>query len=181
MHYCWGQKAAKKECEHLGQSTSSKISSATWQWLVWTTGERCTLLLLNFLNLRDLFGVWRKLKESIFKNSNQINSTVTPRTCFDVVCCSSECMVLYRIIYLFYFIFTLFTVDLKLPIYTKKSLYSLYGNNIELTDVSSVTEQEMQSFPKKFLKSMWTSWQTHTHICSHIHQRNTQENASIPV
>ena len=80
MHYCWGQKAAKKECEHLGQSTSSKISSATWQWLVWTTGERCTLLLLNFLNLRDLFGVWRKLKESIFKNSNQINSTVTTRT-----------------------------------------------------------------------------------------------------
>ena len=62
--------------------------------------------------------------------------------------------VLYRIIYLFYFIFTLFTVDLKLLIYTKKSLYSLYSNNIELTDVSSVTEQEMQSFPKKFLKSM---------------------------
>ena len=87
----------------------------------------------------------------------------------------------YRIIYLFYFIFTLFTVDLKLLIYTKKSLCSLYSNNIELIDVSSVTEQEMQSFPKKFLKSMWTSWQTHTRICSHTHQRNTQESASIPV
>ena len=53
-----------------------------------------------------------------------------------------------------YFIFTLFTVDLKLLIYTKKSLYSLYSNNIELIDVNSVTEQEMQSFSKEFLKSM---------------------------
>ena len=52
------------------------------------------------------------------------------------------------------FIFTLFTVDLKLLIYTQKSLYSLYSNNIEVIDVNSVTEQEMQSFPKEFLKSM---------------------------
>ena len=29
---------------------------------------------------RDLFGVGTKLKESIFKNNNQINSTVTTRT-----------------------------------------------------------------------------------------------------
>ena len=55
---------------------------------------------------------------------------------------------------LFLFIFTLFTVDLKLLIYTQKSLYSLYSNNIEVIDVNSVTEQEMQSFPKEFLKSM---------------------------
>ena len=60
------------------------------------------------------------------------------------------------LIYLFIYLFilTLFTVDLKLLIYTKKSLYSLYSNNIELTDVNSVTEQEMKSFPKEFLKSM---------------------------
>ena len=29
MHYCWGQKTAKKECGHFGQCTSSKKSSAT--------------------------------------------------------------------------------------------------------------------------------------------------------
>ena len=45
------------------------------------SGVHC-LLLLNFLNLRDLFDVWIKLKESIFKNNNQINSTVTTRTGF---------------------------------------------------------------------------------------------------
>ena len=56
--------------------------------------------------------------------------------------------------YLFIFFFTLFTADLKLLIYTKKSLYSLYSNNIELIDVNSITEQEMQSFLKEFLKSM---------------------------
>ena len=58
----------------------------------------------------------------------------------------------FAIIYLF--IFTSFAVDLKLLIYTKKSLYSLYSNNIELIDDYSVTEQEMKSFPKEFLKSM---------------------------
>ena len=34
---------------------------------------------LNLVNLRDLFGVKIKLKESIFKNKNQINFTVTTR------------------------------------------------------------------------------------------------------
>ena len=29
MHYCWGQTAAKKECRHFGQGTSSKKNSAT--------------------------------------------------------------------------------------------------------------------------------------------------------
>ena len=56
--------------------------------------------------------------------------------------------------FIYSFIFTLFTVDLKLLIYTKKSLGSLYSNNIELIHVNSVTEQKMQSFPKEFLKSM---------------------------
>ena len=78
--------------------------------------------------------------------------------------------------YLFYlFIFSLFTVDLKLLIYTKKSLYSLYSNNIELTDVKSVTEQEMQSFPKEFLKSMWTSRQTHTHLFTFSSKKHSSE------
>ena len=73
---------------------------------------------------------------------------------------------IYLSIYLF--IFTLFTVDLKLLIYTqKKSLYSLYSNNIELIDVNSVTEQEMQPFPKESLKSMLTNWHTYTHLFTH--------------
>ena len=57
-------------------------------------------------------------------------------------------------LFIYLFIFTLFTVDLKLLIYTKKSLYSLYSNNIELIDVNSVAEQDMQSFPNQFFKSM---------------------------
>ena len=70
MHYRWEETAAKKkECDHFEQRTSSKKSSAT-----------LTVVCLNYLNLRDLFGVWIKLKESIFKNNHQINSTVTTRT-----------------------------------------------------------------------------------------------------
>ena len=45
-----------------------------------TTTVRFTQLLLNLVNLRDLFGVRKKLKESIFKNNNQISSTLTTRT-----------------------------------------------------------------------------------------------------
>ena len=41
---------------------------------------RFTQLLLNLVNLRDLFGVGTKLKERIFKNNNQMNSTLTTRT-----------------------------------------------------------------------------------------------------
>ena len=58
------------------------------------------------------------------------------------------------VFYLFYFHFIYSW--LKITLYTQKSLYSLYSNNIELIEVNSVTEQEMQSFPKEFLKSMWT-------------------------
>ena len=36
---------------------------------------------MNFVNLRDFLGVAAKLKESIFKNNNQVKSTVTSRTC----------------------------------------------------------------------------------------------------
>ena len=77
--------------------------------------------------------------------------------------------------FVYLFIFTLFTVDLKLLIYTKKSLDSLYSNNIELIHVNSVTEQKMQSFPKEFLKSMWTNWQTHTHLFTHSSKKHARE------
>ena len=78
-----GQKQPqKRNVDTLNSAHQAKNAVQLWQWLVWTTKERCTLLLLNFLNLRDLFGVWRKLKESMFQNSNQINSTVTTRTGF---------------------------------------------------------------------------------------------------
>ena len=34
---------------------------------------------MNFVNLRDFLGAAIKLKESIFKNNNQIKSTVTTK------------------------------------------------------------------------------------------------------
>ena len=37
-------------------------------------------------------------------------------------------------------------------------MYSPVSNNIELINVNSVTEQEMQSFPNEFLKSVLTNW-----------------------
>ena len=63
-------------------------------------------------------------------------------------------MNLFIYLFIYLFIFPLFIVDLKLLIYTKIFLYSLYSNNIELIDAISFTEQEMQSFSKEFLKSM---------------------------
>ena len=48
-------------------------------WLVRTTSGRFTQLFLNLVSLRDLFGVGTKLKESIFKKNNQINSTYQPK------------------------------------------------------------------------------------------------------
>ena len=50
------------------------------QWLVRTTTGQLTQLLLSLVNLRDFLGVRAKLKESIFKNNNQINSIVTAKT-----------------------------------------------------------------------------------------------------
>ena len=48
--------------------------------MVRTTAGQFRYLLLNLVNLRDLSGVGTKLKETIFNNNNQINSTVTART-----------------------------------------------------------------------------------------------------
>ena len=59
-------------------------------------------------------------------------------------------------------------------------MYSLYSNNIELIDVNSVNEQEKQFFPKEFLRSMWTSWQTHTHLFTHWPKKYSKERL-IPV
>ena len=99
---------------------------------------------------------------------------------------------IYIYVYLFYlFIYLLFIYRwLKIafiPSPPKKSIYSLYSNNIKLIDVNSVAKQEMVSFPEEYFESVWTSWQTHTHTqtqtytCSRVDQRNTQKNASIPV
>ena len=60
----------KRNVDTFDSAHQAKKAVQLWQWLVWTTTERCTLLLLKFLNLRDLFAVWIKLKENIFKNSN---------------------------------------------------------------------------------------------------------------
>ena len=77
---------------------------------------------------------------------------------------------LYEKLFIFLFIFFHFIYSwLKIThLHTKKSLYSLYSNKIELNDVNSVTEQEMQSFPNQFFKSMWTSWQTRSLWKRHV-------------
>ena len=72
----------KRNAETLESAHQAKKAVQLWQWLVSMTTGRCTLFLLNFLNLRDLFGVWIKLKKNLFKNNNQTNSTVTTRTGF---------------------------------------------------------------------------------------------------
>ena len=62
------------------------------------------------------------------------------------------------VIYLFksicLFIFTLFTVDLKLLDYRLKTLFIAATAITELIDVNFVTEQETESFPKEFLESV---------------------------
>ena len=68
----------KKECGHFQHRTLSKNKHSEFD--SGTKTEPRTQLLLNPLNLRDLFGVRTKLKENLFKYNNQINSTVTTRT-----------------------------------------------------------------------------------------------------
>ena len=73
------KKKLKKERDHFKQRTSNKKGKGILT-LFGTTGGRFTEPLLNPLSVRDLFGLWTKLKESIFKSNNRINSTVTTRT-----------------------------------------------------------------------------------------------------
>ena len=70
------KKNLKKERGHFKQRTSNKKGRGILT-LFGTTAGRFTELLLNPLSVRDLFGVWTKLKESIFKSNNQINSVTT--------------------------------------------------------------------------------------------------------
>ena len=128
----------------------------------------------TFLYVQEVWGsFWSINSEAKWDNGDpEAWKEYASETCNRTKTCklrSKERWVLCLRIYLFSFIFTLFTIDLKLLIYTKKSFCSLYSNNIELIDINSVTEQEMQSFPNQFFKSMWTSWQTHTHTHTHTH------------
>ena len=70
------KKNLKKERGHFKQRTSNKKGRGILT-LFGTTAGRFTELLLNPLSVRDLFSVWTKLKESIFKSNNQINSVTT--------------------------------------------------------------------------------------------------------
>ena len=121
IHYRWGQKVAKKtnvvtlnSAAHIKQK--SCVTSRTGQ------NDSRRLYIASSESRqpnRNLFGVGTKLKESIFKSNNQINSTVTTRTwvlsrewvrtwpnrglvsdgkmllvpvCFNGSCCSSGCV-----------------------------------------------------------------------------------------
>ena len=116
----WGQTATKeRNVTTLNSGHQAKESSANLIVVVWNCNKACTLFILNLLNLRDLFGVSTKLKEIIFKNNHQMNSTVTTEhgffrqnglercevqvwypneknlvvpVCLTGRCCSSECV-----------------------------------------------------------------------------------------
>ena len=83
MHYNWQQTVSKEKNVATLYITHYAITQKTaqlWQWLVRTITGQFTQVLLNLVNLRDFLCVGTKLKESIFKNNNQINSNVTTRT-----------------------------------------------------------------------------------------------------
>ena len=81
MHYHWKQAAAKeKERNYIEQCTSTRKRSTTLTVVALNKEKTIFLVSLYLLNLRDLFGVGTKLKESVFKNNNPINSTITATT-----------------------------------------------------------------------------------------------------
>ena len=81
---CAQQKQVMQMHYHLAQTFAKK---GAWplrtahikQWLIGTTVVQFTQLLSNLVNLRNPSGIWIKLKETIFKNKNQTNSTITAR------------------------------------------------------------------------------------------------------
>ena len=81
-------------------------------------------------------------------------------------------------LFIYLFIFTSLTVDLKLLIYTKKALCSLYGNNIA---TSTLSLSRKCNLSRKNFSDQCEKTDRHRHICSHIDQINIQTNAFIPV
>ena len=57
---------------HIKQKSSVTLTVGSW--------NKCKAVYIASYDLRDFHGVAAKLKESIFKNNNQIKSTVTTRT-----------------------------------------------------------------------------------------------------
>ena len=57
----------------------------------------------------------------------------------------------------------------------RDTFHAMYSNNIELIDLNSVTEQEMESFPKEFLELMWTNWQKNAHLFTHLSKKHSKE------
>ena len=63
----------KKERGHFKQHTSSKKASlAVWQWFFRTTAGQFTWILLNLVNLRDMFGVGTKLKKTYSRTTKSV-------------------------------------------------------------------------------------------------------------
>ena len=64
------------------QVCSTKIDYAQMQTAAKETkrDQVVAQLFLNFVSLRDLFGVKTKLKDSLLKSNNQINTTFVTRT-----------------------------------------------------------------------------------------------------
>ena len=82
MHYHWGQTAKKKRNVATLTSAAHTKRKSSVTCLVSQNDSRAENIAPSesCQPNRNLFGVGTKLKESIFKNINQINSTVTTRT-----------------------------------------------------------------------------------------------------
>ena len=100
IQYCWGQTAAKRECGHVGQRTSSKKSSATLTAVGLSDRKvysRTTTKLIPLLQPEQ--GFFPKDGPESFQVPDwypNVKMVVVPVclhvSCFDVGCCSSECM-----------------------------------------------------------------------------------------
>ena len=82
MHYHWGQTAKKKRnvATLTSAADTKRKSSVTCLVSQNDSREENIRPSESCQPNRDFFGVGTKLKKSIFKNNNQINSTVTTRT-----------------------------------------------------------------------------------------------------
>ena len=80
MHYHWGQTTAKTECDNFEYRTSWKKSSANLTVVGW--GNNRVVYKASSKSVKPKIYVWcfNKIGRSIFKNNNQISSTVTTRT-----------------------------------------------------------------------------------------------------
>ena len=82
MHYDWGQAAVKKGTWLLWTAliNQKRQCSATLTVVGWNDNMAVYLTSSESCKPKRFVRRWKKMKESTFKNNNQVHSTVTPRT-----------------------------------------------------------------------------------------------------